>query len=65
LGLYGLDPGQGFPFRLVGEEDGVGLGQLDACDLNHGSALDLVPASRDLDAREEGLVVAAPCALVG
>jgi hypothetical protein len=64
-GLYGLDPGQGFLGGLLGQKDGVGLGQLDASDLDYGLALLVIPASFDLDAREEGLVVAAPGALVG
>jgi DNA invertase Pin-like site-specific DNA recombinase len=44
LGLYGLDPGQGFLGGLVGQKHGVGLGQLDAGDLDCGSSSLIVPA---------------------
>jgi hypothetical protein len=53
------------PFGAWVQKDGVGLGQLDASDLNCGSTGLVVPAGFDLDAREEGLVVAASRALVG
>jgi hypothetical protein len=65
LGLHGLDPGQGFLGGLLGQKDGVGLGQLDAHDLNCGPPRPVIPTRSDLDARKEGLVVAASRALVG
>jgi hypothetical protein len=65
LGLHGLDPGQGFLGGLLGQKDGVGLGQLDAHDLNCGPPRIVIPTRSDRDARKEGLVVAASRALVG
>jgi hypothetical protein len=46
---------------LLCEEEGIGVGQLDARDLDHCTALLIVPASPDL----ECLAAAAPRLLVG